>query len=316
LPDSRQKGAKMLWISRISFLIAATVFFSSCRTPEKISANPDLVEPYTSMAQRREKLDAPYVAIFKKGHKELRFIAARHESGAASPTLKTISETFDQFHPQLVILEGFQSSEELSPKWYQNVAQSRCQNLNAPTCDEAAFAAIKAIEQDAAFTGGEPKEAEIWKYITSLGYSTEDLLSFYVVRQIPEWRREGSLEKETKIEAKIDNFIDYYEKIFGAQTGFDYGMFLKWYKSHLRKPFNLNKITTEDTSPRTDGELSTLNRISHDVGTVRERHLISLIADSLNLHDRVLVVYGGGHLIESRAALATMLGPSQDVKLH
>ena len=56
--------------------------------------------------------------------------------------------------------------------------------------------------------------------------------------------------------------------------------------------------------------------MAHEVVMARERHILSIIEMLINRFDRVIVVYGSGHLVKERDALGKLFGLSKDIKYY
>lgn len=140
-----------------------------------------------------------------------------------------------------------------------------------------------------------------------MGYSRSDLAMFYFVRQVPQFKRDGSLKKKNLSEIYPQYMRDTYHAMNIKKNIPTYTSFLDWYRSHQGKTFALNTFDNEETSPQEKGEFYT-QRIGHAVGMVRDRYVVKLIADLLEKNKKVMIVFGKSHLAQQRRALVDMLG--------
>ena len=243
----------------------------------------------------RVSLSAPYLAEFKSQGNILYYLAAAHENSTTSKTFRLIEQCFQKFKIDLVILEGFKTARGVSPK---DILESF---LNGNEGDffrggESSFAAIAASQRGISFVGGEPEFVDIERHLKKCGYSSQDIEGFYFVQQVPQMRRDGSLARAS---------VECYWK--SDKDQFSFSDFKNWYRQRNNKEFDAQNIPAEETAPWFHGELFT-QQISAQISTVREKHIVQTIADSMNQHEHVFVVYGAGHLAMQALILEDMLG--------
>lgn len=170
---------------------------------------------------------------------------------------------------------------------------------------ETAYAIILADSMGVPFIGGEPGDGVVVQSLLDQGYSYQDLLGFYFLRQVPQYLRAGRLGDE---EEQFAGFISSLreEMKVPASLEFSYSDFLGWYQERNLEPFNPD-MASDAVKPLADGEYFT-QRLSAQVGKVRDRFILETVAQTLEKHDRVAIVYGSGHLVTQRKALETYLG--------
>ena len=81
---------------------------------------------------------------------------------------------------------------------------------------------------------------------------------------------------------------------------------LRWYKNKLDKELSID-VSTEEVAPLIDGKLLT-QKISADVGFIRDHFTLQIIEQLLKQYKKVLVVYGAGHFITLRQSLDAAFG--------
>ncbi len=98
---------------------------------------------------------APFVSAFQNDGKTLRYIASSHGGDVNSPTLKTVKQEFDDFPPDVVIVEGVPYNGETSPAWYLEHCREHAKD-NYENGGEGSYATVLAAERGTAFVGAEP----------------------------------------------------------------------------------------------------------------------------------------------------------------
>jgi uncharacterized protein YbaP (TraB family) len=98
-------------------------------------------------------------------------------------------------------------------------------------------------------------------------------------------------------------------RVFQVKAELKVEEFKNWYRERSGKAWDADQVSAAQTAPLAGPMATFFERMAIEVMLAREKHLVSLQARLLAEHQRVLVVYGGGHLIYEAAVLRQMLGP-------
>jgi hypothetical protein len=262
---------------------------------------------YSAELQAAEPFVPPFLARFARGRKSLHFAAVLHQTGLDSPTFKTVEEAFRRADPQLVVLEGLPTRAGPSPASFCAYAEKHAADGFARE-GEIVYAAHLCLARGTPFLGGEPGAAEVHEAMRRLGYSTKDLMAFELLRFIPVWRRRGTLEADDfsrQAEASLRDSA-WFEA--AGEERLTFAEFESWYGAHgdLNKPYL--QAEEGDLAPLKSGNW--FERLSAELGVLRDRSAVAAIAAALESADRVLAVYGGAHLAVARGALEAVFGPA------
>lgn len=311
----------MTFKNLILLVISLNLF--SCTTENKLNsfhADLSLVRPYTFELENEKHLPAPYVAKFSKNGKQLFFVASEHLSlikfpnALEAPVLKTISKLFKDYHPQVVIVEGLPTGTELSPKSMLNHSD-KCESSNYTIgCGESFYAINEARKYQADFITGEPTDDVILKESLNAGYSTEDVLGFYLVRQIPELKRQKQLLSNSIAKQAIQH-LEYFRKDMHANVQFGFPEFQSWYSRRMPTAKNFMDVDTNDSAPDGGPNATFIQKISHNISHTRDKAIVQTIERMLNQYDRVLIVYGASHLLTEEPSLKAMMGTPEYIKI-
>lgn len=288
-------------------IILLAIQFGGCTRNGGLEPDLGLIQPYSYDLQSNEPFSTPFLAHFKHGRRELVYIAASHENRVGSITFELIDRAFGEYDFRMVVLEGFSASLGVSPL---SIVQDfeRGRDGDFYRWGEPAYAALKARDLGIPFIGGEPEEEEVIREAREAGFSARDMAGFYFVRRIPQFVRDGSVGSASLGEL-YDAFVPWMRQELNLEPeDFGFREFLAWYENANGKTLDLQTFDSEETAPLARGEYRT-QRISHVVGMARDRFVVRLIAQMLERHDRVLVVFGRSHLAQQRPALEEMLGP-------
>lgn len=266
---------------------------------------------YSAELQAAEPFAPPFIARFAKGRKSLCFVAAAHQTGLDSPTFKTVEEAFRLSEPQLVVLEGLPTRAGPSPDWFRAYAEKHAADGFARE-GELVYAAHLCLAAGVPFLGGEPGSAEVYEDMRRRGYPAKDLMAFELLRFIPVWRRHGTLEADDFSRQAEAHLRDPARFSVPEEERLTFDGFRAWYAAHpdLGKP--CLQVQSEDLAPLKAGNY--FERLSAELGVLRDRAAVSAIAGGLEACDRVLAVYGGAHLAVARGAWEAVFGPAEHSK--
>ena len=283
----------------IPFIILSLI---GCASSPQLDQN--LIRPWSSKIGDEFPHKAAALVLYKKGPYELYYLAAHHENTISGETLSLVSKLFNEYKFDVLIIEPFAFSYGKSPAWY--VEESK-KGINGDFIlgGESAWAVFLADKKGVPFFGGEPDHSEIYKALKNLGYTDEDVLGFYLVRQIPEWFREKE-SPQGLLERKGPNFIAFYCKTLAIKKCPTVSDLKKWYNQKVGKEL-VPEVSNEETAPYDDGKLFT-HQISSAVSKIRNSYTLNRIEQLLRDYKKVAVIYGAGHFINLRKSFDSAFG--------
>ena len=271
---------------------------------------PEKIRAWT-IALREQQPDDAFATIYHFRRRHLVFVAAQHENQNDSPTFKVVRAAYANFKFDTVIVEGFPTSWGPNPaRIIDSMSKLKPDASGFVTGGETVPAVVGAQQQAATLIGGEADDPDTKARILAAGYSADDPLGFYVLRNIPQWIEGHELENaaDPRIEAKIaaSLFRRRQQLQLPADVLPGYAEWATWYQKLNGKPIGRD-FQIEEVGPLADGPFGT-NKIAHAVSKVRDAYLHELIIDRLNADKNVLVIFGGSHLLIQRPALDAVLG--------
>lgn len=255
----------------------------------------------------------PFLAKYARDGKNLFYLAASHSNDATEPTFKMLNASVKKYPSELFLLEGFESERGYSPQEIKEWAIDDGINGHFEG-GEVAYAAQLAIKKKIPFKGLEPSEKEIFKALEKQKITAQDMVNYYFVRQVPQWKRAGTLNI-SKIESTYSQFVkSAAQKIESTEVASDYKEFLKWFKLKNKEDFEITTWDSEKAAPYAKGKYFT-QRIASHIGRVRDLHMVTLIESELKSKNSVFVIVGGSHWMTQKMALESVYGfPSFDFK--
>jgi hypothetical protein len=270
----------------------------------------DKLAPWTTVMRDRQPEDA-FAVMYKVGNKHLVFVGAKHANRTDSQTFKLIEGTYEHIRFDAVIAEGFPTARGPNPaRTLQYVQESGPRPDGFVEAGELFPTVIGAQKQAAKLWGGEAHDLAVKARLFAKHISGEDLLGFYVLRNIPQWIREqkiadaGDRRLVPLVEAALAR--DRTALQLPKTTLADFDDWSAWYRRLNGKPISKDFIT-EETGPLADGRFGS-NRVAFAISRERAAYLHELILEHLNGGESVLVVFGASHLMIHRPALDSVLG--------
>ena len=316
----------MSWVHRMfgdqpqpETIASRTIAIHAPRASTPFTADLSLIRDYAPELEREAPLKAkPYIAHFHRDGKDLYYIAAFHHRGPETDTFKAIRAAMAHAKPQVVVMEGLPTSLGFSPVSHQQYIKDHAAK-NFAECDEPEYLAYQAMQAGIPYIGGEPDDAQIVAQMAKKGYSDKDVMAFYLLRMMPHWVENHEISPEN-FDAKAQDYLNtqaYYldnNIPIPVEKRLTVAEFKAWYEAHNDRPgrtyFELN---SQNLAPVRSQHASYFERMSADIGEVREQHLDTVIAELSAQHDRVLVAYGQGHLLQSRKVFDKMFGGSENL---
>ena len=285
--------------------------------------NPDLVREYSKEAQDRQPR-GEYVAKFAAQGKQLRYIAASHTqtqrdangniiAHSQNPTLALIDQQIAEYKPDFIL---FELPDRFS---LQNAPHDRSRigdlEYEKTLINESQYGSYLALKHGISFGGGEPDESQIVSGMLQKGYQRHDIAYFYAFRSIPNITKNGKAHTSDEVlRQQIDKNLNHYRKELGIapDVKLDYEGLKQWFSHHNNQP-NLTLIgaQTMDAAPLRQARSSYFQRMSADIGDIREENVNRMIQNAINKHERVMVVYGSGHLVKSLPVYEAAFGKPQ-----
>jgi hypothetical protein len=297
--------AERVGSASIACTLAAVLGALGCSRGPRVPPE-ELVIPYSYELEETQPARPPFLAHFEKDRRSLWYVASVH--GCDAETFRLVDAVLSEHRVRSVIIEGYPALKGTNPPDFTRHFQEWAAKGFCEGGGEPAYTAAHAMDHGAPFVGGEPDEPAVVRAVLERGFSADDLLGYYVVRQLPQFRREGRLEGEG-FEPSFRHFVSAMgEKAgLGDVTRFTPDRFREWYAAKQGKAFDLATFEDREADPVTTGPYTT-QKMGAIVGVERDRFIVQSIARHLAADLDVLVVYGGSHYPTQLPALESLVG--------
>lgn len=237
----------------------------------------------------------PYVVTLQNKNKHLVVIGTQHTFDTTSPVFSIIEKAFTDLQPEIVINEGGNLTKTYISR-NSAIVQNAELGLEKYLADKTG---IKTCN------GDEPEKMEFEEL--SKAYSKEEaLVQFASERFIFPYafgQYSGDLERDYD-SLFIKNYLDKEGiELTPEEKSFSY--YKNLYKKYFHQDFALDKISMLDFAPF--GTRNHFNEVTRKSKELRDAFLCKQIEEELKLYNRVLVVFGGWHVLAIEPALTQIV---------
>lgn len=237
----------------------------------------------------------PYVLTFKSANKQLLVIGTQHSNDTLNPMFDTIENLFYNFKPEVLINEG----GNLTKSYYDRkeaILRNGELGLEKYLADKMG---IKTLN------GDEPFGIEFDEL--SKDYSKEEAILFYgserFIFPFAFGQYSGNIDTSYVKNFIYKNFTESNIKLTETEKTFDY--YKQLYKKYFKTEFSVDTINQLDFAPF--GKRHHFCNITRKSKELRDRYLLKQIEAQLQKHDKVMVVYGGWHILAIEHALKQII---------
>jgi hypothetical protein len=267
------------------------------------------IKPYSFELERALATSPPYVMKFSKHTKTIWYFGAKHENNQRGTTFLLIDKFFASHNPDIVIIEGVETSYGISPTKILSVINKSC-TINEITkekseCGENLYAAMKANSRGIPFIGAEPSDEEQLKIFEQYGFTKEDYVQFWFTNIIPQLYREGKASSWNTLEKEYTTFIKLFSRLINP-SDLNYIKYRVWLDTHMPGVQFENLVDSNFSAPILDGNY--IQKLSSLIEQVRDKHIVTIIIKYINRYNSVLVVYGHSHFLTQQEALEAGFG--------
>jgi hypothetical protein len=249
------------------------------------------------------KLDIiPYVWERSAQGKHLAVIGTRHTRRLDSPMFDRMETIFARVRPQLLLHESEVSEGLLTAPRAQAIASGA----------DLGFAVYLAGRYGATVRSGDAPDRLQFAALLAC-YPAEDVLVFFTAQRLI-----GSVRRPN-VAAAQDEYPRFYagyllaQGLPGRPHWRTWDGFLAAYQRVVGRRFTSRRWNPDLLNPIRD--IGRLNRMARTLDTFRDRHLLAAIRRAMRDNDRVVVVFGGWHVLALEPLLGdTLPDPIQESK--
>ena len=237
----------------------------------------------------------PYVLILKRKNKQLSVIGTQHSNDTTSKMFTVIENIFNKLKPEITINEGGNLTKKYTSR-NQAIKKSGELGLEKYIADSAG---IKTINGDM------PDKLEFDRL--SKAYSKEEALVYFASERFifPYAFGQYSGDLETQYNSVFISGYFLKEKIDLNAEERTFAYYKQAYKKYFNLAFSLDNINQRDFTPFL--KRGHFNDISRTSKQLRDQYLLSVVNDQFKLHHKILLVFGGWHILAIEPALKKII---------
>ncbi|HTQ14196.1 MAG TPA: hypothetical protein VMH86_10000 [Rhizomicrobium sp.] len=265
--------------------------------------------PYYRYQQVQELQDhaLPLIATFTRGNQILVLAADKHAGPPGASRKSALASAFERTRPVLVIVEGFPTSAGVNAP--QLAAEGRAfgsAGADAFARGESAYAVSLALLHRVSFMGADPPAAEERDTIMSAGYTSEDVMFAFLVRDLEAALHAGELHgyKDRNLAAVFARCASAESRALG-RPALSLADFESRYKLQIHSDLARDPFAGRQADPDMP---SMVGRVMQVEAIAADRHLYNIIMQALASKERVMVVLSGSRWKALSGPLGTNLG--------
>jgi hypothetical protein len=257
-----------------------------------------------------------FISKFRKGWTELHFIAASHSNDPESLTFKTIDYEFEEFNPDVIIVEKENSEMGISPE----EVKKRYLNNKDQIIGESDYALYLAVNNKNKwnkidFLLAEPTTEFVLEHIKKYSINDKkltekDVLFFYIVRVTKEYVQSKKITSNQQLKQEFLNIlkeiiIKYnFNKSFNKLTFNDFN---NWYYDIMG-----NKIDYENFFNLSLLKNDNISKFNKYISYICDINIVENIEKIVNIYSNILIIYSSSHYARIKPVLIKMFGKNPE----
>ena len=283
--------------------------------PTKIeSGNIDRIEKCKSLIlTRQQSSEHPYhkgelgrfhIFEIKRENKQIVFFGSKHVSDPDDEMFRMIETKFQEMKPDLVLIEGVDlaNNEDGKAKLREELSEADRSDVIRKG-GEPLFTLKLAMDSGIDFESPTKPLGEEIKYLLKSGFSRRDTFIYYISRSVYGYQRENT-------NGNIDDcrlHLERYVRRFLRESGWDQ-FELRSYADEFLSDLDLSDDRYKRAvNPGLARGRTITNEIADQSSNFRNRSILERIAEGLEKHNKLFIVYGSGHAVVLEPALRELM---------
>lgn len=238
----------------------------------------------------------PYVFEIERRGKKIVYFGTPHSADPENPIFGQIEAKFHEATPQIVFVEGMETSDEEMRRRIIAEAQTTDRETLIKRHGEPSFTMKLALEAGIEVDSPEPDPASEIKFLeVDRKHSREAIFAYYLYRSAEQYYR---IKSPHSIEEYLAPVIDRFQQQ-SQWENFDYSIdHLKQIGGHFwGERGDLSKRDKRRATPMPGGSVATteVNQVARQSSYFRDVFIMRRIIEAMSKHDRLFIVYGASH---------------------
>ncbi len=248
--------------------------------------------------------EIPYTYQFTQPVGGLTVVGVNHVHETAHPAFTLLDTVFTHVPLDIVFVEGMDSD------FNEPAARALLSHLTleaaAARGGEAVYAAVKAFKQKIAWQPAEPNDDALFSYLTTLGFSRLDIVTWYLLRLLPQYIAMNELVSFTTYAEPFLHEVATATKWQEASS--TSAALLEHAKTVLGRDITVHnyRLAYSHTNPlavaERDNDFTVFNTLSATADVFRDRTMVTKALTAVATGKRVLLVCGVAHAVMQEPA--------------
>lgn len=258
----------------------------------------------------------PHIYKFENKDKKILFFAADHTPTSKKEQFNKIRDNFISFSPDIVFVEGFSHLND--PKYSQEIMIYDKKIKNKTWDDilknqgERTFTYKLCLENNIPVISSEYTEEQEATILKKVGFSDSDLFLFYGSRMAMNF----AYEKRDEV---LDSYLNRYfegvkQELWKNEYDYSFNHFIKVVKENFGDSVDIEtgegfkeKCNPNPPTQNSKRKWYKTNEMSAILSRKRDEKILEKIAEVLENHDRLFIVYGGSHGVMLEPAISYLI---------
>jgi hypothetical protein len=246
--------------------------------------------------------DDLYCYELHNDERALYYFGVRHSSDVDNPMFLNLKQTFMDFKPDMVLVEGNPRINDDSESYREELrAMSEDE---AKTRGESRYTLKLSSDNNIDAYSPDPDVPEVIEYLVDLGYTQKDICYFYLYSELHRYAR--GLRDDSFISSDFEEYITPQIEELALYKG--------WTTETLNELVHecVSNITSENMDycidqlspiPEEGETYTVINEISQQSSYFRDLYIVKKIIKYGLQYKRLFIVFGSGHAIKEETAL-------------
>jgi hypothetical protein len=248
--------------------------------------------------------DHIYPYEISDGERTLTYFGTTHTNDPENPAFGEILKAFEKAHPEIVYVEGMEFINSQKDAVRERLVQESVED--AKKQGENYYTLKLAVDSGADFESPELKRTEEVNHLVESGFSKEDIFRFYFDRAVYGYQRQAKdLNKEDCLQyigRNLKAFRDTSDLLKEEVDALEHEAIANL-DIHDEDKYQ----SAVDPIPWENKESTVTNDISRRLSFLRDEYQFERIAEGLQTHSHIFVVYGSAHAVKQEPALRELL---------
>lgn len=253
--------------------------------------------------------EIPYTYQLQKEQGSVTVVGVNHVHEREHPAFALLDTIFAEVPLDMVLVEGMDNdfNEPLARKLLTQLTLKEA----ALRGGEAIYSAVQALQHGVLWQPAEPADDILFSYLYSLGFSKPDIISWYVLRLLPQYIASGEMvaffEYLEPFMTELRRATKWDEITEGGEAILAHARMVLGHELSLHNFAQAFSYTDPRAVVHRDNDFTVFNTLSATADVLRDRTMVTHALTKFTERKRVLLVCGVAHAVMQEPAYRAFL---------